>query len=161
VANQLAEERIARGQCPECGKEAAPFRLCFDCRQIQRIRRSAKRLAKDGQITITKRGKHLLYHSIQGVNKPVDERWATSWNPPEDDLRFRPKLRGTRVDVDRTLIEVMKHIGRPCTIEEIMAGWGKLRAKRSAPLAADLARIVAAEDKRKSRNAKRLQHEGH
>jgi hypothetical protein len=75
---------------------------------------------------------------------------------PESDGRGKPRIRGTRVDVDATLVEVIRFIGRPCTIEEIVAMWGKLRSRRESPLAHDLGRLVIAADKRARKAAKRI-----
>jgi hypothetical protein len=58
------------------------------------------------------------------------------------------------VDVEATLLNVIQFIGRPCTIEEITSSWGKLREKRDAPLAADLGRLIVANEKRERKAAK-------
>lgn len=82
-------------------------------------------------------------------------RWSTAWNLPETDRRGRPRLRGISVDVEATLVEVVRCIGRPCTIEEISEAWGRLRDNRSSPLPSDLATIIAAKDKREAKMRKR------
>ncbi len=153
----LQKQRIEKGQCPNCGNEAAPYRLCWKCRKLGQIRRACIRLEQDGHIRAVKEGgKYHYWFRPEAKDKPVDNRWATLFDgDPEKDRRLQPRLRGIRVNVEATLIEVMKVIGRPCTLEEIMAGWGRLRAKRDAPLANDLARIIAAEDKRRRRAEKR------
>ena len=33
-AAQRRAHRVDHGLCPQCGKEAAPYYLCFDCRQL-------------------------------------------------------------------------------------------------------------------------------
>ena len=157
----LAQDRISKGQCPDCGKEAAPYRLCYDCRQKVRMIRCLKRGEKVGALKTFGIGRHKLY-SLNNKDNPnyalASERWG-KWSPPihmpESDGRAAPRLRGIRVDVEATLLEVMKFIGRPCTIEEITAGWGRLREKRSDPLPADLGRIIVAAEKRKAKNARR------
>lgn len=155
---EYRQARIAKGLCPSCGKEAAPFYLCWDCRQMQRIHRAGKRLAHEGVILNYKENGRVMFKLAPGgLDKPVDNRWATTVIPPKDDRRFSPKLRGARVNVEATLVEVIRHIGRGCTIEEIMAGWGRLRDKRTSPLAHDLARIIAADDKRKRKAAKLME----
>ncbi len=147
----LHRARILRGECPLCGGEAAPYRLCYDCRQKARFSNALKRGAKVGALTIIGEGRNKLY----GLGVESEARWgSTPLHLPETDGRTRPRLRGISVDVEATLVEVMKLIGRPCTLEEIMAAWGRLRDRRSAPLANDLSRIIKAADRRTRRLAK-------
>lgn len=148
--------RIAAGLCPKCGKEAAPFLLCWGCRLEPRLDRSLKRGVKAGAIVQLPGD---FFKLPAGGHDPKAERdwdkWSTPINLDENDGRGKPRLRGIRVDVTGTLLEVMKHIGRPCKIEEIMAAWGRLRAKRVDPLAGDLGRLIVADEKRARKLAKR------
>ena len=150
-----AQERIAKGQCPRCGEEAAPYYLCGKCRFKGQVVRVLERAAKYGGFTRERR-KDGVYYGI-GDKAALD---AIKWrpDPKEGDKRLAPRLRGMRVDIERTLVEIIRYTGRPCTLEEITAAWGKLRAKRDAPLAADLSRIIIAEDRRKAKAAKRLRN---
>lgn len=150
-----AKDRVAHGLCPNCGKEAAPYRLCFDCRQLGRITRCLKRGVKHGALNldITKRYS-INKNAPDGAHKQWG-KWSTKWNLPESDKRSQPKLRGIRVDVEATLLSVIEFIGRPCTIEEITLAWARLREKRSDPLPNDLARIIKAADKREAKRARR------
>lgn len=156
----LAQDRILRGQCPNDGKEAAPFRLCYDCRQSSRVRRALKKGAKYGVFKSLGKGKHSLWMIGDKSNNPEalrkSNRNGTPFHLPDTDRRGRPRLRGITVDVEATLMQVVGHIGRPCTIEEITFAWGKLRDRRISPLPTDLARLIKAEDKRKRRAEKRL-----
>jgi hypothetical protein len=148
----IAHQRILAGQCPLCGKEAAPYRLCYDHRFRQRMDRALKKGVRLGAL----KKDHLKRYFIGDESKSAE--WVKHGTPihlPESDKRGRPRLRGIAVDVDATLIKVVEHIGRPCTIEEITAAWGRLRDRRSAPLATDLATIIAAQDKRARKMAKR------
>jgi hypothetical protein len=154
----LQQTRILAGQCPLCGKEAAPFRLCYDHRFSARLNNSLRRGVKLGAL---KRDHLKRYYLGDGDKERRWGKWGTKIVIPESDKRGRPRLRGISVDVDETLIKVMERIGRPCTIEEITAAWGKLRDRRSAPLASDLAVIVAAADKRQRKMAKRAAKAGH
>jgi hypothetical protein len=157
----LAQDRIAKGQCPNDGKEAAPYRLCYDCRQLRRVIRSLKRGERFGTVKSERKSDGVVYWSL-GLNsndpeaRKATNKWQTPWMPRENDLRHRPRLRGISVDVEATLYEVVSHIGRPCTIEEITAAWGKLRDRRTSPLPVDLAALIKAGDKRARRNAKRI-----
>jgi len=148
----LRDERISKGQCPNCGKEAAPYYLCYDCRFLNKITRVLRRGERAGGFRSSRRGRSKLWQI--GDQEALH---AIKWrpDPKPDDGRLLPRIGKVRVDVEATLIEVIRHIGRPCTLEEILAGWGRLRERRTSPLSLDLARIIAAEDKRKRRAEKR------
>ena len=150
-----AQERIARGQCPNCGKEAAPFYLCYHCRSLGKVRRVLNRAHKAGGVTRERR-KDGVYWTMKDAAKWDTVAWRG--DPKDGDGRLAPRLNGKRVNIEQTIINIMRHIGRPVTIEELTIAWGKLRAKRDAPLANDLARLIAAEDRRKAKAAKRLRN---
>ena|SRR5882724_3867424 len=46
----IQQQRILAGQCPLCGKEAAPFRLCYDHRQRSRMDRCIKKGVRTGAL---------------------------------------------------------------------------------------------------------------
>jgi hypothetical protein len=141
----LQQQRILAGQCPLCGNEAAPYRLCYNHRLSARMNRTLKRGVRLGALKID----NLHRYSIgTGDNDGRWGKWGTKIVLPESDKRGRPKLRGIQVDVEETLVKIMERIGRPCTVDEISAAWGKLRDRRYSPLASDLATIIAARDKR-------------
>jgi hypothetical protein len=159
-AMTLQQDRILSGQCPLCGKEAAPYRLCWDHRQEARLVRCLKRGEKHAYFDSEKRADGKRYWTVGPKSDDPDtkrkmSKWSVPIVPSETDRRHRPRLRGISVDVEKTLVKVVEHIGRPCTIEEISSAWGKLRDRRSSPLATDLATIVAAQDKRERKMAKR------
>lgn len=109
---------------------------------------------KLGALSKTGQGRNALWGRGKNINDN-GLKWGTTPIVPSDtDGRGKPRLRGIRVDVDRTLIAVVRILGRPGTIEEIMAAWGRLRDKRSSPLASDLATIIKAADRRARRSAK-------
>lgn len=168
MPNKLQQERILAGQCPNDGNEAAPYRLCHSCRQKTRFRHALKAAGKKGIFKAEKTAKGYVWSMPTGYKN--DPSWAAAkdaWEGDkrsenmglaviEGDKRYDPKLRGIRVDVGRTLLQVINFIDRPATLEEIMAVWGKLRAERSEPLAHDLGRLIMAQEKRDRRNAKRV-----
>lgn len=140
-------ERIAKGLCPSCGAEAAPYLLCWICRLKPRLTRVLARGVKSGAL----KRSFDDYFSIGDQSEAATrewEKWQTPLHLDENDGRGKPRIRGLRVDVDATLIAVMQHIGRPCTIDEIVAAWGKLRSRRVDPLAGDLGRLIVADAKR-------------
>ncbi len=156
----LQQTRILAGQCPLCGKEAAPFRLCYDHRQEGRLVRSLKRGERHEYFNSEKRADGKRYWTVgKKINDPDIRNYMGKWSIPlhlpESDRRGRPRLKGIPVDVEALLIAIITQIDRPCTIEEITAAWGKLRDRRSSPLASDLATIIAAKDKREAKMAKR------
>lgn len=153
----LRQERVAKGLCPNCGKEAAPYYLCWNCRAKARFRRTLDRGAKVGALSKERRADG-VYFSLPKVRPEKTAKWGSTpvTGLPDSDGRSQPKLRGVRVDVEATLIEVIRVIDRPCTIEEIMAAWGKLRDRRNSPLPVDLAAIIAAQDKRERKRQKHL-----
>lgn len=149
-------ERIAKGQCPTCGKEAAPYLLCWSCRLRPRVDRAMARGVKTGAVVQLPGDFFGLPKG--GADPKADREWE-KWSTPivldENDGRGKPRLRGIRVDVGATLLEVMRHIGRPAHMEEILAAWGRLRSKRTDPLAGDLGRLIVADEKRARKLAKR------
>lgn len=154
----LQQDRIAKGQCPNCGKEAAPYRLCFECRQGVRLANCLKKGAKVGALSVLGNGRNALWSINKNAPADADKNFSKNSTPfilPETDRRSQPRLRGIRVDVEATLIKVIEFIGRPCTMDEIVQAWGKLRSKRSDPLPNDLARIIQAQEKRERRALKR------
>lgn len=158
MAKILVKDRVSNGLCPQCGKEAAPYRLCYDCRQLGRLTRALEKGRRLGVLNALGRGKNALWAINKNAPPGAEERmgkWGTPWHLPDSDGRSAPRLRGIRVDVEATLIKVVEFIGRPATTDEIVQAWGRLRDKRSSPLPNDLGRIIAAADKRARKAAKR------
>ena len=157
MANAKAQERIARGQCPRCGEEAAPYYLCPSCRLNARLGRALNKGANLGVFEKEKRGR--TTHWRMG-DKPENEeryrKYGTDIILPETDKRSHPRLNNTRVDVDEMLVEIIRYVGRPCTVDEIKTVWGRLRQARKSPLPRDLANLLIAQDKRKTRQLKRI-----
>lgn len=151
----VQEDRIAKGQCPDCGKEAAPYRLCYACRFKGKIVRVLNRAEKVGSFTSEMRGRDKYWKL--GADPDAMNRLKWRADPKPGDRRTAPRLHGSRVDVEGTLIEIIKVIGRPCTLEEIQQAWGQLRERRNNPLASDLATIIKAADKRARRAMKRAE----
>lgn len=138
------DDRISKGLCPDCGQESAPYYLCGDCRFKQQIMRRLDRMAKAGGFIKEKRGRE-VYWSIgkRGVAETLVWR-----DPKPDDKRYRPRLAGVPVDVETEVIGLLMRAGRPCTADEIVEAWGRLRAERTGSIAANVVRLAAAEQKR-------------
>ncbi len=71
---------------------------------------------------------------------------------------MRPRLGNMPVHVVPELIQMFTDFGRPVSLEEIMAAWGRLREKRKNPLVSDMSALIAAQRRREARNLKRLTH---
>lgn len=155
TAKIAVKDRVANGLCPTCGKEAAPYYLCWYCRGRQRLVRCLKRGVRHGVLSETIDHRFALVAGYTQEQSRQWGKWSTKLILPESDGRGRPRLRGIRVDVDGTLMRVIAFIGRPCTIDEIVKAWGRLRDKRNAPLASDLGSIIQAADRRARKNARR------
>ena len=150
----VQQERVAKGLCPTCGKEAAPYYLCADHRLTGKIERILRRVHAAGGVTREKRGVK-AYWSMG--DREAWDRLAWRPDPKDGDKRLRPRIRGVPVDVEATVIEIMRSLDRPCTTEEIVAAWGRLRTERQhATVAGDVAALIEAQRRREARNAKRL-----
>ncbi len=148
--------RIDHGRCPECGEESAPYYLCTKHREIGAVGRMMNQMAERGVVKKERIGRHTKPEGFNG--RSIDEfTWAKRlWELDPDDKRFRPRLGRRPVDLDETLIGIFQEAGRPLQMEEIVAAWGKLRSKRKTrSLAGDMAAIIAAQQRREERNAKR------
>jgi hypothetical protein len=165
-----AQERLRKGLCPRCGKEAAPYRLCRDHRLMDMLARCMRAGAQAGHVTAvrsTGRGRSILWGlSDKGkAAAAAPNRDNSSWNfraafegrAGWEDKRYRPRLGGVPADIEREISNILIAFGRPATIDEIVAAWGKLRETRMhKSVAGDLVALIAAERKRNARNAKRL-----
>ena len=152
------QERINKGLCPRCGKEAAPYYLCDDCRRSASLGRVLNQLEKRDRVRSMKDGGKRLWYSGPNVNDDtgigvVYPVWGEG--KAEKDKRLRPKLGGIPVDVEQALIEIFRADERGLTEEEIYMAWGKLRLRaRRDSAAADMRAIIMAERKRKRKRAK-------
>jgi hypothetical protein len=153
-----AEERLASGLCPQCGAEAAPYRLCARCREINIFRRGLKKLAGGGVVHEEKKnGK--LWFTAGDFSKAEDVRlsFAFEGSKGDDDGRYRPRLGRIPVNVETEIFKIFEAFGRPVTMEEILAAWGKLREDRKhATVAGDVTALIAAQRRRQARAQKRL-----
>jgi hypothetical protein len=150
------DRRIALGQCPDCGKEAAPYRLCASCRGIKRLGRALNRGARLGVLYKTSDGRFGLNEKAPPDARKEWAKWQTAFvRDPEKDKRAAPRLAGSRVDFGEILVKIMRALNRPVTEIELQEAYGKLRASRQSPLHCDLAQIIKADSKR-ARRAERM-----
>jgi hypothetical protein len=150
----LRQDRLARGLCPNCGKEAAPYFLCGDCRFKAKIVRVLNRGGKVGGFKKERRGR-AVYWSIG--NEAALDTLVWRPDPKEGDRRSRPRLGRVPVLVENELVKLIESMDRPATLEEIMEAWARLREKRRTSSAAgDMAKIIEAKRRRERRQQKRL-----
>ncbi len=161
---KIQQTRINAGLCPNCGKEAAPYYLCPDCRGLKSLGGMLNRGEKYHIFTSERRGRTKLWRtgSYQG-NRPPSEVMGSKpmplWGEGKggDDKRLRPRVGKIPVNVEKELMGILLRLGAPATCEEIMGAWGKLRVRRGrASAACDLAALIKAERRRERRNRKRL-----
>lgn len=159
----LQERRIAKGLCPNCGNEAAPYRLCPDCRARASLGRMLRRGEKFGVFKSHRQGREKAWSapqikSNQSAAEIMKSRPMPVWGEGKaaEDGRLQPRLGNIPVDVEAELIAIFERIGEPLTEEEIWSAWGKLRVRRGrASAAGDLAALVKAERRRARKNRKR------
>ena len=149
------KDRVANGLCPRCGEESAPYYLCGKHRLEARLIRALKRGTRKGGFIETRGTDNRPRYKI-GDETKLDMRWQTQIVPPDNDGRFKPRIGRVPVDVERTLLKLLTAANKPCTIEEIMAAWGKLRTERKHDsVVGDMVAIIAAQRRRAERMAKR------
>lgn len=149
----IRKERSAKGLCPNCGEMAAPYYLCDRCHTLRQVGKFCR--ARPDVFTYEAcpedRRKRQIGLTPYGMTKPEEVAWL---RPNELDLgeRGRPKLGGVPVDVLTEVIGILVRNGRPMTEEQIAEAWVKLRPRKGAgSVAENMARIIAANDKRARR----------
>lgn len=157
-ATERRAYRIDHGMCPECGKEAAPYYLCFECRKLGSMRRMLTRMADLGIIEKIKRhkGRFDAFKSVESGKRVANFAWnQTLWDMPAEDARRKPRINRRPIDLDETLFGIFREAGHPLQMEEIYEAWGRLRSKRKhGTLAGDMAAIIAARRRREARAEK-------
>lgn len=149
----VQKERVAKGLCPRCGKEAAPYYLCARCRRADKFRRVLNSGAKHGAVTKKRSDEDRRTHLWSLADRDVD--WSYN-EAREDDRRCLPRLRNVPIDVEAELIEILREEGKSMREDEIMAAWGKLRLRNGkGSIARQLAYLIEAEQKRRARAAAR------
>lgn len=157
TAKERRQHRIDHGMCPECGGEAAPYYLCWDCRSLASITKMLNRGVKLGVFTKQGTGKHTLWGAGARISDKIDFGATYLWDMNPDDKRLRPRINRRPGDLDETLMGVFMGAGKPLTMEEIYMAWGALRSKRRhQTLATDMTAIIKAQRKRDMRAAKRV-----
>lgn len=154
-----AQERIAKGLCPQCGEEAAPYYLCSRCRLSRRLGRARDRLALQGVVTVSGVGRQRAYAPVEGKRTVPDNRWSAPLVPdPDKDKRFRPRLRGVAVNVEAEVIGIFERAGIPLSVDDVIEAWVKLRAdgkRKHGSAAKDVRAIILAKRRREERAARR------
>ena len=159
----LQRQRLLNGQCPSCGKDAAPYRLCADHRALASLTRMLNKWEKAGALTKSRGPRGYVWKAAPNMREILDAMPVHKmplWDGG-DDARTLPRLRGVPVDVEATIVAILRDMGRPASIEEVQFAWGRLRGERKhGSLAADMGRIIQAQRRRDERNARRA-HDAH
>jgi len=146
------QHRIDHGMCPQCGREAAPYYLCYDCRSVSSLRRTLNRMHEHGALRRERSGRSNLWSIGERDNlDELDIRGTLLIGIKEGDGRLRPRMGKRPVDLDETLFSIFRDAGKPLTEDEVVFAWGRLRSKRKGSLASDMAAIIAAERRRERR----------
>lgn len=157
----IQRQRLLNGLCPSCGKDAAPYRLCPDHRALESLTRLLSRWEKAGALTKSRGPGGNHWKATANMREIIDAmpaRRMPLWDGGED-ARTLPRLRGVPVDVEATIVEILRDRGRPATVEEIQAAWGRLRGERKhGSLAGDIGRIIKAQHRRDQRSARRAHY---
>lgn len=149
----LRKERAAKGLCPECGAEAAPYYLCDECHRRRQVGRILREMTRQGFLEEGRDPNDRRKVTTRWTGKPGWEEKAT-WRGMDYGERGKPRLRGVPVDVETELVRITVAAGRPMSAEEIAAAWVRLRPRPGRPAAPAMAAIVAAGDKRARKRAR-------
>jgi hypothetical protein len=149
----LTQARLAKGLCPLCGMDAAPYRLCARHRQIGLIRRVANRLHTRGYLQKEKKGRENWYHKES--HAPALEESVYKEAGPGDG-RLKPRLNHVPIDIEQELKALfVKMAGTPITEEEIIGAWQRLRLRKGRiSVAHDMATLILAHRKREKRSVR-------
>jgi hypothetical protein len=111
--------------CAACGKEAAPYIECHDCRMTKRVCRFLNKAAEIGFMLKTGQGARAAFKLAE---HPTHEQIA-AYNSLQCDptKTAAPRMNNRPLNVEDTLVAILTHIGRPSTTEEMVSMWGKMR----------------------------------
>jgi DNA-binding MarR family transcriptional regulator len=162
-ANGRNHQRVAKGLCPYCGEEAAPYYLCDRCRLMRKLYRVLSKGRSAGDIRTERspedrrKRRHWLTDDARAALKAGTDR---DWNYREvtnpDDGRLKPRIRNIPVDVENELIKIFRDAGEPLTEAEVYEAWGRLRLRKGrASAAADMAQIIRSGRKQSAKAARR------
>lgn len=160
MATVLTKQRIAKGLCPRCGKEAAPYYLCDHCRGIDGISRMLKLMAKREVVTSEKRGRHTYWKIDPRYNEALDNfTWRPRmWDLKDSDRRRKPRFRGVPIEIENAVRAALTMLDRPASIEEIMEAWAKLKtSNRDGTIESNLVEIIVSKNKRAEKLARRAE----
>ena len=162
----LRRHRVANGLCPNDGKEAAPYYLCHECRRKSFLIKVLNYFEKKGFVEKSKSGRtHLWKANSEKIKEwehaDTSDFRITAFDMKPGDKRLAPRMRGVPVDFEKTIIEIFMAEGKPLSIEQVARAWVRLREKRkTSSLAGDMKLIIAAQERREAKNAKRAARAG-
>jgi hypothetical protein len=149
----IRKDRAAKGLCPDCGGEAAPYYLCDRCHTTRQVRRFLVKAESAGAVDLYRERGVRMVRSVGGARE-----WeaACSLRPNALDLgeRGAPRMRGVPVDIQTELLRILSRAGRPVTVEEIAETWVRLRRRPDRSATAGVKALIDAEDKRARKRAR-------
>jgi hypothetical protein len=148
----LTKNRLAKGLCPHCGAEAAPYRECETHRFQRLIGRILRRMEARGFAQRAREGHADVWSRVPGAG-PLPE--GIYREAQEGDKRLQPRLHHIPVDIEQELRALFaKMDGGPIAEEEILEAWQRLRLRTGrVSVAHDLVALILAQRKREKRSA--------
>jgi hypothetical protein len=148
----LQHQRLAKGLCPACGNQAAPYYFCEYCAQLNLMRRVLNKGVKAGtfQSRIDEQDRRRKLYAIDNADIHFDYQEAL-----DGDKRLLPRRNHIPIDIESEVCRLLAEAGHPLTEAELYEAWGTLRVRTERlSVALDLVTIIQAQRKRK-RRAKR------
>jgi hypothetical protein len=146
MAQSIQHQRFAKGLCPACGADAAPYYYCGECRAKNLLRRVLNKGVQAGtfQRKISDRDHRYKAYAIGNKAIPFEYREAQ-----EGDTRLAPRRNHIPIDIAADVERILREAGHPMTEAEITEAWKILRPRpeRLSP-ARDLVTIIQAQRKR-------------
>lgn len=145
----LQQARLAKGLCPTCGAQAAPYYHCDRCRAVNRIRRIINRGVQAGTFTSKIDDRDHRKKRYAMGNRAIDFDYHEAL---DGDKRLAPRLNHIPIDVVAEVYRLFEEHGTTLTEEELADAWGTLRLRTGRlSVARDLVTIVQAQRKRARR----------
>jgi hypothetical protein len=160
----LRQERIAKGLCPKCGAEAAPYYLCQRCHLRGQIYRFCASTQKQGLIEISVDPDDKRKRRVRAAHPHIDVD-QISYSGLGLGERAAPRLKRIPVDVERELVALLERAGKPLHVDEIIEAWGRLRVqsqrRQRISVAIDLTYIIESRRRQTDKLARRAARARH
>ena len=153
----LSQQRVAKGLCPKCGAEAAPYYLCDRCHFRGQLHRFLASGRKQGLVEQLVDPDDRRKRRFRATGPGIVHKMSYNGLDPGD--RSAPRLKRIPVDVERELAAILEQAGKPLDVDEIVEAWGRLRVRNQKrqriSVASDLAYIIESRRRRSEKLARR------